>query len=145
MKSIHSKKRVLFICTHNAARSQMAEGFLRDHYGDQYEAYSAGTEPTHVDPCAIKAMHEVEIDISTYRSKGLDEFEGKQFDFVVALCAEAQESCPIFVGGAIYIHRAFDDPAHSDLINTKADKCAQFREVRDQIERWVDATFSSGV
>ena len=81
------KKRVLFICTHNAARSQIAEGFLRARYGDRYDAYSAGTEPTHIDLCAITVMREVGIDISTYRSKSLDEFEGKQFDFVVALVA----------------------------------------------------------
>jgi len=137
------KKRVLFICTHNAARSQIAEGFLRARYGDRYDAYSAGTEPTHIDLCAITVMREVGIDISTYRSKSLDEFEGKQFDFVVALCAEAQESCPIFVGGRTYLHQAFDDPAHSKHINTEADRCTQFRAVRDQIKEWIDATFGN--
>ena len=95
MENKDAKKKVLFICIHNAARSQMAEGFIRALYDDRYEAYSAGTEPTRVDPCAITVMQDVGIDISTSRSKGLEEFDGQQFDYVVTLCADAQESCPI--------------------------------------------------
>ncbi len=143
MKHIHDKERVLFICTHNAARSQMAEGFLKAHYADRYDAYSAGTEPTHVDPCAITVMQEVGVDISTSRSKGLEEFEGQQFDFVVTLCADAQEACPIFVGGETYLHHAFDDPARVKEALTEAERCSQFRTVRGQMKAWIDATFGT--
>jgi arsenate reductase len=139
----HDKKRVLFICTHNAARSQMAEGFLRTHYGDRYDAYSAGFEPTRVDPCAITVMREVGVDISKYRSKGLEEFEGQHFDYVVTLCADAQESCPIFIGGESYLHHAFDDPVRVKDVLTEADSCSRFRAVRDQLEAWIDATFGA--
>ncbi len=143
MKHSQDKNRVLFICTHNAARSQMAEGFLKAHYGDRYDAYSAGTEPTRIDPCAITVMQEVGIDISTSRSKGLEEFDGQQFDYVVTLCADAQEACPIFVGGEVYLHHAFDDPARVKEALTEADRCSQFRAVRDQLKAWIDATFGT--
>ncbi len=143
MKHSHDKNRVLFICTHNAARSQMAEGFLKAYYGDRYDAYSAGTEPTRVDPCAITVMQEEGVDISTSRSQGLEEFEGQQFDYVVTLCADAQEACPIFVGGETYLHHAFDDPARVKEVLTEAERCSQFRTVRGQLKAWIDATFGA--
>ena len=141
MERTDAKKKVLFICTHNAARSQMAEGFIRALYDDRYEAYSAGTEPTQVHRCAVKVMQEAGIDISTYRSKGLEEFDGQQFDYVVTLCADAQEACPIFIGGETYLHHAFDDPARVKGALTDADGCSPFRAVRDQLKAWIDVTF----
>jgi arsenate reductase len=152
MEHTDAKKRVLFICAHNTARSQMAEGFLRALYGDRYEAYSAGTEPTHVHPCAIKVMQEAGIDISTYRSKGLEKFDGQHFDYIVTLCADDQEACPIFIGGRghrvtwhidrAYLHQAFDDPAQVKEALTEAD-CSPFRAVRDQLKEWIEATFGT--
>ena len=91
------KKKVLFICTHNSARSQMAEGILRTLYGDRYEAYSAGTQPTKVNPYAIKVMSEIGIDISNHRSKSAEEFRGKEFDYVVTVCDNVKEACPFFL------------------------------------------------
>ena len=143
MERTDAKKKVLFICTHNAARSQMAEGFIRALYDDRYEAYSAGTEPTQVHRCAVKVMQEAGIDISTYRSKGLEEFDGQQFDYVVTLCADAQEACPIFIGGGTYLHHAFDDPARVKEALTEADGCSPFRAVRDQLKAWIDVTFGT--
>ena len=143
MENKDAKKKVLFICTHNAARSQMAEGFIRALYDDRYEAYSVGTEPTRVDPCAITVMQDVGIDISTYRSKGLEEFDGQQFDYIVTLCADAQESCPIFIGGQTYLHHAFDDPAHVKETISETDECSRFRTVRDQLRAWIEATFGT--
>ena len=89
-------KRVLFICTHNSARSQMAEGFLNALYGDRYKGYSAGIEPTKVNPYVIKAMAEMGIDFSKQRSKGLEEFRDQNFDYVVTVCDHAKEACPFF-------------------------------------------------
>jgi len=104
------KKRVLFICTHNAARSQMAEGLLRALHGDHYEAFSAGTEPGSVNASAIRAMAEIGIDISHHRSKSLKEFFDQEFDYVVTVCDHAKESCPYFPGGKKILHQSFDDP-----------------------------------
>jgi arsenate reductase len=105
-----SKKKILFLCTHNAARSQMAEGFVNARYGDRYEAYSAGSEPTEVHRCAVAVMAEVGIDISAHRAKSLDVFDDASFDYIVTMCADAQENCPIFPGGTAYLHHAFADP-----------------------------------
>ena len=93
------KKKILFLCTHNAARSQMAEGLINARHADRYEAQSAGNEPTEVHACAIKVMADLGIDISSHRAKSLDEFDDLTFDYVVTLCADVQESCPIFPAG----------------------------------------------
>jgi len=143
MKNTHAKKTVMFTCTHNAARSQMAEGFIRAFYDNCYEVYSAGTEPTQVHPCAITVMREVGVDISTYRAKGLEEFDGQQFDYVVTLCPEAQALCPHFLRGETYLHHGFDDPAQSESTATETDACAQFRMVRDQLKEWIKVTFGT--
>ncbi|MEM2082688.1 MAG: arsenate reductase ArsC [Candidatus Bathyarchaeia archaeon] len=133
------KKRVLFICTHNSARSQMAEGFLRALYGDEYEAYSGGTEPKGIDPRAVKVMAEVGVDISGQRSKGLGEFGGWGFDYVVTVCDRAKEACPFFPGGKIFLHKGFEDP--SQLKGTEEEILAGFRRVRDEIRDWIEETF----
>ncbi|MDH7498186.1 MAG: arsenate reductase ArsC, partial [Syntrophomonadaceae bacterium] len=105
------KQRVLFVCTQNSARSQMAEGLLRHLHGDRYEVYSAGTRPYRVNPYAIRAMAEVGIDITHHRSKGLEEFAGQDFDYVVTVCDSARETCPYFPGGRTRLHHSFPDPA----------------------------------
>jgi arsenate reductase len=109
------KKKILFLCTHNAARSQMAEGFINALYSNRYEAYSAGSEPTEVHSCAVEVMAEKGIDIAAQRAKPLDEYVDTSFNYVVTVCADAQERCPIFPGAIIpggteYIHHAFDYP-----------------------------------
>jgi arsenate reductase len=126
------KKRVLFLCTHNSARSQMAEGLLRKMAGDQFEVFSAGTEETRVHPLAIEAMHESGIDISNQRSKMLEEFQGQQFDYVITVCDRANESCPIFPGSTERIHWSFDDP--SAATGTDEQRLRVFRQIRDAIQ-----------
>jgi arsenate reductase len=132
-------KKILFLYTHNAARSQMAEGLVNALYSDRYEAFSAGNWPTEVHPCAIAVMAEVGIDISAHRAKSLDEFDGQTFDYVVTLCADAQESCPIFPGEAEYVHCAFVNPGSVPAPSN--DQCASGRQVRDQIKKWLAETF----
>lgn len=125
------KRRVLFICTHNSARSQMAEGFLRALGGDQFEAFSAGTEVTEVRPEAIQAMAEVGIDISGQRSKSLEPYLGESFEWVITVCDRARENCPIFPGAEQAGHWQFDDP--SDATGTLDERLKVFRRVRDEI------------
>ena len=127
--------RVLFLCVHNSARSQMAEGMLRELGGDRFEAHSAGSEPTVVRPLAIEAMAEVGIDISQQRSKHVDEYAGQQFDFAVTVCDDSRESCPYFPGAAKQLHWSFPDP--SAAVGTNDERLAVFRQVRDDISRSV--------
>jgi len=106
----HRKKRVLFICTGNSCRSQMAEGWLRHLFGDRFEAYSAGTKPGTLDPWAVRAMAEIGVDISRQRSKSLMELPDVHFDLVVTVCDSAREVCPFFPGDGKKVHRSFQDP-----------------------------------
>jgi arsenate reductase len=133
-----AKKKVLFICTHNSARSQMAEAFLRIFYGDDFEASSAGTEPAGVNPYAIRVMKEVGVDISKQRSKNVREYSNVRFDYVVTVCDQARESCPFFPGRRI-IHKGFEDPAQSK--GTEEEILSAFRKVRDEIKGWVEKNF----
>lgn len=133
------KKKILFICTHNAARSQMAEGYVNAKYGDRYEAFSAGTEVTRVHPMAITVMKEIGTDISGHRSKLLEEFFGKGIEAVVTVCDAAQGACPFFPGAKKVIHQSFPDP--SGFRGSEEEVRAGFRQVRDKITRWIDATF----
>lgn len=125
------KERVLILCTGNSARSQMAEGLLRHDGGDKFEVESAGVEPSHVRPQAIEAMREIGIDISGHRSKSVDEFSGREFDYVITVCDNANERCPIFPGDTKRIHWSFDDPAAAE--GDEATRLAVFRRVRDEI------------
>ena len=140
------KERVLILCTGNSARSQMAEGLLRHLAGERFEVYSAGTKPSVVNPYAISAMNEVGIDISSHRSKHLSEFLGRPFDYVITVCDNAAETCPIFPGKATRIHWSFPDPAVAQ--GTEDEKRAVFREVRDSINRrlseWAAVERASG-
>ncbi len=123
--------RVLFICTHNSARSQMAEGFLRAIGGPRVEAFSAGTEATGVRPEAIAVMREVGIDISGHESKTVERFVDQPFDHVVTVCDPAREACPYFPGARRLDHWSFDDP--SAATGTEAERLAVYRRVRDEI------------
>src|SRR5688572_14232515 len=125
------KKRVLILCTGNSARSQMAEGLLRHDAGDRFEVFSAGIEPTEVRPLAIKAMAEVGIDISKQRSKSTDEFDGQPFDYVITVCDNANQRCPIFPGKAERIHWSIDDPAAAT--GSEEDQLNIFRRVREEV------------
>ena len=129
------KQSVLFICTHNSARSQMAEGLLNHFHGDCFRGYSAGTEATRVHPYAVRALADIGIDISGYRSKTVEEFQGETFDTVVTVCDNARESCPFFPGKRV-IHRSFRDPSRTE--GSDAEILQAFREVRDEIRAWID-------
>jgi arsenate reductase len=125
-------QRVLILCTGNSARSQMAEGLLRDLAGDRFEVLSAGTRPSVVNPLAIQVMAERGIDISRHRSKHLNEFMSQPFDYVITVCDDAAEACPVFPGRAERIHWSFPDPAKAD--GDQAQRLKVFRETRDTIE-----------
>jgi arsenate reductase (thioredoxin) len=131
-----TRVRVLFICTHNSARSQMAEGLLRHLAGDRYEVESAGTEETFVRPLAIEAMRELGIDISTQTSKTIASLGERKFDIAITVCDNANESCPIFPGSPKRLHWSFDDP--SSATGTDADRLAVFRRVRDEIRERIE-------
>ena len=135
------KMRVLFLCTGNSCRSQMAEGFLRHFYGGKYEVYSAGTKPSVVNPYAVKVMAEKEIDISNQHSKSVDEYRGQSFDKVITVCDNAKESCPAFPGKAERIHWSFIDPA--EATGAEDEKLKVFRDVRDQIHSKIDKEFKT--
>jgi arsenate reductase len=126
------KQRVLILCTGNSARSQMAEGLLRHDAGDRFTVESAGTKPGIVRPEAVAAMKELGIDISGHRSKHVDEFEGQTFDYVLTVCDNARESCPVFFGTAKKLHHSFDDPPPASE-GTDAERMAIFRRVRDEL------------
>jgi arsenate reductase len=129
------KKRVLILCTGNSARSQMAEGLLRHDAGDRFEVASAGTHPSRVRPEAIAVMREIGIDISGQRSKSVDEFAARDFDYVLTVCDSARESCPIYPGHGRRIHHSFEDPAAVE--GTAGERLAVFRKVRDDIRQYL--------
>ena len=126
------KLRVLILCTGNSARSQMAEGLLRSIAGDRIDVFSAGSKPSRVNPFAIQAMKERGIDISGQRSKDLSEYLNEPFDYVITVCDQATETCPIFPGKAQRIHWSFPDPAA--VQGSDADILAAFERVRDDLE-----------
>ena len=130
------KHRVLFICTHNSARSQMAEGLLRQLGSDRFEVFSAGTEATFVRPLAIKAMAELGIDISKQQSKKLDRYLDEPFDDVITVCDTAAETCPIFPGAAHRRHWSFEDP--SKATGSEDEQLAVYRRVRDEIRSRIE-------
>ncbi len=125
------KKKVLLLCTHNSCRSQMAEGIVNYYLGESFQAFSAGTEKTRVNPLAIRVLAEIGIDISGHYSKTIDEFDGQSFDHVISLCGSANEQCPIFFGGVKRVHIGFDDPSRTT--GTEEEILADFRRVRDEI------------
>jgi arsenate reductase (thioredoxin) len=142
------KIHVLFLCTGNSARSQMAEAFLRHHAGNQFEVYSAGLEPRPINPLIIRVMEEIGYDLRDQYSKDVAQFLFRQhFGYVITVCARAEASCPIFPGTVMRLSWPFDDPAAFE--GSEAEKLAKFREVRDQIDQrirsWLsDLRFSAG-
>ena len=137
--STDAKKTILFICTHNSARSQIAEALVNELVADRYKAFSAGTEPTRVNPYAITAMAEIGIDISANQAKIVNVFRGKNFDYVVTVCDHAKEACPFFPGAKQYLHQGFTDP--STFTGSDEEKLSGFRRVRDEIKSWIESTF----
>jgi len=136
------KRRVLILCTGNSARSQMAEGLLRQMAGDRFEVASAGVAPTNVRPEAIAVMREIGLDISHHRSKSVDEFLTQAFDYVITVCDNANEQCPTFPGSTKRIHWSFEDPAA--VVGYEVTRLNVFRRVRDQIKaRLADFTKTS--
>ncbi|HVP27491.1 MAG TPA: arsenate reductase ArsC [Candidatus Bathyarchaeia archaeon] len=152
-----NKIRILFLCEHNSARSQMAEGLLRQLYGEKYEVFSAGSNPTQVNPLAIKAMAEIGIDISKQSSKSIEEFRNKEIDVVVSVCLNSAKlmcslcSSPIIMGrpeiinttlprAKHYLHHGFNDP--SEVNGTDEERIAAFRHTRDDIRKWILDTFA---
>ncbi|MDD1653774.1 MAG: arsenate reductase ArsC [Methanomicrobiales archaeon] len=133
------KKKVLFLCNHNAARSQMAEGYLRSRYGDRYEAFSAGAQASRLSSHAVRAMAEIGVDISGHRSKDLTEFYGQEMDIVVTVCDTAAKMCPAIPWTGKTLHLDFTDPA--SFTGTEEEIMAGFRTVRDEIARWIDRMF----
>jgi arsenate reductase len=134
------KKKVLFLCTANSCRSQMAEGIANHFLGDRIEAFSAGTEASFVNPRAITVLGEIGVDISGHRSKNVDEFAGEQFDHIITLCGDARDKCPIFSGGGKRVHIGFSDPAKA--VGTEEEILEAFRRVRDEIKDALLAFFA---
>ncbi len=130
------KQRVLFLCTHNSARSQMAEGLLQQLAGDRFEVFSAGTEATHVRPLAIKAMAELGIDISQQQSKTLDRYLNEPFDEVITVCDQAAEACPIFPGAVHRRHWSLADPSKAS--GNENEQLAVYRRVRDELRSRIE-------
>jgi len=126
-------KKILFLCTQNVCRSQMAEAVVGNELKGQVQAFSAGTKPATIHPRAVKVLAEEGIDISSARSKHIDEFQGREFDLVVTLCGGAAESCPFWPGQGRRIHVGFDDPAEAD--GSKEERLEAFRRVRDDIRK----------
>jgi len=136
-----TKTRILFICTANAARSQMAEGLLRARYGDRYEVFSAGTRQSKVSARAVTVMQEIGIDISHHRSKTTDEVSGIPFDLAVTLCDNAHAVCPVVHNAKKTIHRGFADPHLPP--GTDDEILDVYRSIRDEIAAWIDTTFGT--
>jgi len=133
------KLRVLFLCTGNSCRSQMAEGWARHLKGNSVEAFSAGIAPHGLDPRAVRAMAEAGVDISGQTSKHVDELAGRQFDFVVTVCDHANEHCPIFPGATSVVHVGFDDPPRlARNASTEEEALGHYRRVRDEIRAFIE-------
>jgi arsenate reductase len=132
---VSAKKKILFLCTGNSARSQMAEGLVRHFREEEFESFSAGIDPKGVHPKALQVMKEIDIDISAQHSKHLDEIKNIEFDYVVTLCDHAEKNCPLFFSKGKRIHKAFIDPA---AVKGKGDDITvSFRIVRDQLKEFI--------
>lgn len=129
------KLKILFLCTHNSARSQMAEGLVNHFLKERYIAESAGSQPTKINPLVIKVMKEIGVDISHQQAKHASQFTEQSFDYVVTVCDNAKESCPFFPYASHFIHRNFQDP--SQVEGTEEKKLEAFRKIRDEINKWI--------
>jgi arsenate reductase (thioredoxin) len=132
------KLKILFLCTGNSCRSQMAEGWAGKLTAQDIEPYSAGVEPRAIDPRAVKAMAEAGIDISGQRSKHVHELKGIEFDFVITLCGQARETCPVFLGKTKVVHHGFEDPPKlAASAKTEEEAMSHYRRIRDEIKEFV--------
>ena len=129
------KKKILFLCTGNSARSQMAEGLMRHFRGDEFDVFSAGVEPKGVHAKAIEAMRETGIDISWQQSKHVDELPTREFDYIITLCDHAAQNCPVFLGKGVRLHHGFSDPAA--VQGKEQDVLEAFRKVRDELKQFI--------
>ncbi|NIP37881.1 MAG: arsenate reductase ArsC [Candidatus Dadabacteria bacterium] len=134
------RKKVLFVCTHNSARSQMAEGILNSFHSQKFEAFSTGSNPTSINPKSVSVSKEIGVDLSNHYSKGFDELGDIEFDYIVTVCDDAREKCPYFKGDGIRIHKSFSDPSSYDVSDEQ--KIMFFRKVRDEIRDWIDNEFA---
>jgi arsenate reductase len=134
------KNKILFLCTGNSARSQMAEGLMRHLRNREFEVFSAGSEPKGVNSLAVEVMKEIGIDISRQRSKHLDEYGEEVFDYIVTLCDDASKTCPLFPGEGKRMHKGFPDPAAA--VGSREERLAVFRKVRDELKNYI-LSFSS--
>jgi len=130
-----TRRTVLFLCTGNSCRSQMAEGLVNHFLENSWQAFSAGTSPTAVNPDSIRVMQELDIDISTHRSQYVDEFRNTDIDHVITVCGNADQSCPVWIGAGVKTHIPFDDPAETS--GSDEEVLAVFRRVRDEIREKV--------
>ena len=138
---MNSKKKILFLCTGNSCRSQMAEGIMRKYFGDKFEVFSAGTNPSSLNPYAVRVMNETGIDISSHSSKSIELFLDESFDYVITVCDAAKEQCPIFSGNVEEkLHWSFEDPA--DAKGSEKEVLEKFREVRDLIKEKILTYFN---
>jgi len=128
-------KRVLFLCTGNSARSQLAEGIMRHYRGDEFEVFSAGTDPKGVHPKTLAVLGEIGIDASGQRSKHISELPAQEFDYIITLCGNAAQNCPVFLGRGVKMHHGFSDPAAA--LGNDEDMLQAFRSVRDQIKDFI--------
>ena len=135
------KKKALFLCTGNSARSQMAEGLVNHDFAGTIEAYSAGTDPQGLNAYAVKVMAELDIDIRGNTSKHISKYEGQNFDYVITLCDDANENCPVFFGGVKRLHMGFPDPAKAT--GSDEDILVEFRRIRDKIRARMNGFFES--
>lgn len=141
MSDEKNKEKVLFLCKNNSARSQISEGLLKHYYGEYYDVYSAGAEPTKVNPFAVEVMNEIGIDISSYQAKNMMKFMDIEFDYVITLCGSEEGTCPFYPGISKHtLHHDFKDP--SAFKGTYNDKLIFFREIRDEIEDWIKKEFN---
>jgi len=133
--------KILFLCTHNSCRSQMAEALANHYLKNRVQAFSAGTESTRVNQLADQVLKELGVDTSQLRSKTIDEFKDDNFDHVITLCGDANDKCPLFFGGVQRSHHGFEDP--SRLLGSDADRLPEFRRIRDEIKQWLLSSFSA--
>jgi arsenate reductase len=139
MKDHNRKLKILFLCTGNSCRSQMAEGWARRIQADRIEAHSAGIEPHGLDPRAVAVMAEAGVDISSHRSKHAREYAGVEFDYVVTVCSHAHEHCPVFPGGARIVHTGFSDPIRlAQAAGTEEEALDHYRRTRDKIRKFIE-------
>ena len=135
---MNDRRKILFLCTGNSCRSQIAEGWLRHYFSDRYNAYSAGTKPGKLDPRAVKIMAEGGVDISSHKSKSVDDFGDIEFDYVITVCDNARENCPFFPAKVRLIHKGFEDPPILALEAKSEDEALGFyRRIRDEIEDFI--------